>query len=51
MFPQWLTKDADFKRIFKTKFLPEDVGIRKDPDQRTDKNLRIWERGSIPISI
>ena len=40
MFPQWLTKDADFKRIFKTKFLPEDVGIRKDPDQRTDKNLR-----------
>ena len=39
MFPQWLTKDADFKRIFKTKFLPEDVGIRKDPDQRTDKNL------------
>jgi CRP-like cAMP-binding protein len=40
MFPKWLVKDDDFKRIFKTKYLPEDVGIRKPPDSRTDKNLR-----------
>ena len=39
MFPSWLTKGSDFQRIFNTPMLPEDVGIRKEPDARTNMDL------------
>jgi CRP-like cAMP-binding protein len=36
MFPKWMTLNPDFKTIFQTPMLPEDVGIRKLPENRTN---------------
>jgi CRP-like cAMP-binding protein len=36
MFPEWMMQVDSFKSIFSTPMLPEDVGIRKDPADRTN---------------